>query len=77
MIAVTSLLEQHIIEDFRPKYNLQPENFNVKEIGEILCGENWELALHPFSREFLENVAFNGLTSMRAIIWLQLKSLES
>jgi hypothetical protein len=45
---------------------------NVETVGRFLCGVNWELAKKPFSKEFLENVAYNSTESMYAILWLQL-----
>lgn len=44
----------------------------VETVGRFLCGVNWELAKNPFSKEFLENVAYNSSESMQAILWLQL-----
>ena len=49
---------------------------NVETVGVWLCGENWELAKKPFSKQFLMNVAFNGPDSLCGILWLQLNSLK-
>lgn len=49
---------------------------NTKTLGSFLCGLNRDLVRHPFSAEFLTNVAFNGPESMYAILLVQLISLD-
>jgi hypothetical protein len=55
-----------ILEDYGYSNKL-----TVKNIGSFLCGINWELALDPFSEEFLNNVAHNGEESKPFVAYLQ------
>lgn len=41
------------------------------DLGKFLCGENAELALSPFSEEFISNVEYNGKGSLPVIKYLQ------
>lgn len=43
----------------------------VENIGKMLHGINWELAKDPFSKEFLENVAYNASESFYLVLYLQ------
>ena len=47
----------------------------TEDIGNVLCGINWELAKKPFSEEFLCNVAYNKPESFQAVMLLQLWEL--
>ena len=47
------------------------EPLTIKSIGSFLCGENWEWARDPFSKEFLNNVAYNGEESKILVTYLQ------
>ena len=48
----------------------------IETVGRFLCGDNHILAKYPFSEEFLSNIAYNGVESMPAILWCQLKALQ-
>jgi hypothetical protein len=52
-------------------------NVDFKTVSKFLCGQNWKLAKDPFSKKFLENVAYNSTGSMHAILWLQLNHIQS
>jgi hypothetical protein len=43
----------------------------VENIGKMLHGMNWELAKDPFSKQFLENVAYNSSESFHLVLYLQ------
>jgi hypothetical protein len=56
---------------------LSQTDLSTQSLGSFLCGENWELANYPFSKEFLTNVAYNGKDSMHIILLLQLRTVLS
>lgn len=61
------VLKERITKD------LGTTDFSVFNLGSILCGSmNADLAKDPFSAEFLQNVTYNSLNSMSAILYLQL-----
>lgn len=43
----------------------------VENIGKMLHGMNWELAKDPFSKQFLENIAYNSKESFHLVLYLQ------
>ena len=57
------------------EYFNEPRDVTVENVGKMLCGVNWELAKKPFSKEFIENVAYNSTNSFYLVLWLQLNSL--
>ena len=57
------------------EYFNEPRDVTVENVGKMLCGVNWELAKKPFSKEFIENVAYNTTNSFYLVLWLQLNSL--
>jgi hypothetical protein len=65
-------LEEKILENKNYTYT----NISIENLGMFLCGVNHELAKNPFSKDFLENVAYNSKDSMYAILWLQLNYLK-
>lgn len=70
-MSVIEYLEKELSEMF----GLQ--HVTIEAAGRYLCGENYCLARNPFSKEFLENVSYNGPSSMKFILWLQLSHLAS
>lgn len=65
-------LEERILANENYTY----KKVTVENLGQFICGVNWKFAYEPFSREFLNNVAFNTDSSMAAIIWLQLNHIS-
>lgn len=49
----------------------------VESCGQFLLGDNYDLALNPFSKEFLENVQHNFEKSYYLVLWLQLNHLNN
>jgi ribosomal protein S8 len=69
-----------VLDDLEGKI-MNNKNYSFSKISEeylglFLCGVNYELAENPFSKEFLENVAYNSKDSFHAVLWLQLNYRE-
>ena len=63
-------------KQLKEKYGENVE-FSLKQIGKLLCGDEWKLAKRPLSQEFLEHVSFNERNSYHAVLYLQLVRLET